>query len=106
MAIQGIESVLQQMQTAALQATGAKNNEETAAAGSDFSGQLKLALDKISDVQNSAKTQAQDFEMGKPGIALNDVMVNMQKSSIAMQMGIQVRNKLVSAYTDVMNMQV
>jgi len=30
----------------------------------------------------------------------------MQKSSISMQMGIQVRNKLVAAYTDIMNMQV
>lgn len=106
MAIQGIESVLQQMQTAALQATGIKNNEDVSAGASDFSGQLKLALDKISDVQNSAKAKAQDFEMGKPGIALNDVMVDMQKSSLSLQMGIQVRNKLVSAYTDIMNMQV
>lgn len=105
MAIQGIQSVLQQMQTTALQAAGTKA-EENAAASSDFSGQLKLALDKISDIQNTAKTQSQDFEMGKPGVALNDVMVNMQKSSIAMQMGIQVRNKMVSAYSDIMNMQV
>ena len=67
---------------------------------------MKAALDKISDTQNAARTQAQDFEMGKPGIALNDVMVDMQKSSISMQMGIQVRNKLVAAYTDIMNMQV
>ncbi|SFN63586.1 flagellar hook-basal body complex protein FliE [Izhakiella capsodis] len=104
MAIQGIQSVLQQMQTSALQAAGSK--DESTVPGSDFSGQLKLALDKISNIQSTAKMQAQNFEMGKPGVALNDVMVNMQKSSIAMQMGIQVRNKLVSAYSDMMNMQV
>jgi len=39
-------------------------------------------------------------------VSLNDVMVDLQKSSVSMQMGIQVRNKLVSAYQDVMNMQV
>jgi len=39
-------------------------------------------------------------------VSLNDVMVDLQKSSVSMQMGIQVRNKLVSAYTDIMNMQV
>ena len=33
-------------------------------------------------------------------------MVDLQKSSVSLQMGIQVRNKLVSAYQDVMNMQV
>ena len=59
---------------------------------------MKAALDKISDTQNSARTQAQNFELGKPGIALNDVMVDLQKSSISMQMGVQVRNKLVAAY--------
>ncbi|PIJ48450.1 flagellar hook-basal body complex protein FliE [Erwinia sp. OLTSP20] len=105
MAIEGIQSVLQQMQASAVQAAGDQTQARSASVG-DFSGQLKLALDKISDIQHTAKTQSQDFEMGKPGVALNDVMVNMQKSSIAMQMGIQVRNKLVSAYSDIMNMQV
>ncbi len=102
MAIQGIESVVQQLQTAAIQASG-KSTEASSQA--DFAGALKAALNKISDTQNEARSQAQDFELGKPGINLNDVMVDMQKSSVSMQMGIQVRNKLVSAYTDMMNMQ-
>ncbi|WP_147198576.1 flagellar hook-basal body complex protein FliE [Pantoea sp. MBD-2R] len=103
MSIQGIQSVMQQLQTAALQASGQSNE---AAGQSDFAGQLKEALNKISDTQNAARTQAQDFEMGKPGVNLNDVMVDMQKASVSMQMGIQVRNKLVSAYQEMMNMQV
>lgn len=103
MAIQGIESVIQQLQTAAIQASGKSIDTSSNA---DFAGELKAALDKISDTQNEACTQAQDFEMGKSGVNLNDVMVDMQKSSVSMQMGIQVRNKLVSAYTDIMNMQV
>ncbi|MBQ4797464.1 flagellar hook-basal body complex protein FliE, partial [Pectobacterium versatile] len=46
------------------------------------------------------------FTLGKPGVALNDVMVDNQKASIALQMGVQVRNKLVSAYQEVMNMTI
>lgn len=46
------------------------------------------------------------FTLGEPGIALNDVMADMQKASVSMQMGIQVRNKLVAAYQEVMSMQV
>ncbi|WP_158784434.1 flagellar hook-basal body complex protein FliE [Pantoea sp. BAV 3049] len=103
MAIQGIESVMQQLQTAAVQASG---KSVDAGSHADFAGELKAALNKISDTQNEARSQAQDFEMGKPGVNLNDVMVDMQKSSVSMQLGIQVRNKLVSAYTDIMNMQV
>lgn len=103
MSIQAIDGVLQQLQLTSLQASG-KQAESTHQV--DFGATMKAALDKISDTQTAARTQAQDFEMGKPGIQLNDVMVDLQKSSISMQMGIQVRNKLVSAYTDIMNMQV
>lgn len=103
MAIQGIESVIQQLQLGSLQASN-RNTDNVAHA--DFSAQMKAALDKISETQTHARTQAQDFTMGKPGIALNDVMIDLQKSSVSMQMGIQVRNKLVAAYQEIMNMQV
>ncbi|MGK3113339.1 flagellar hook-basal body complex protein FliE [Candidatus Pantoea formicae] len=103
MSIQAIDGVLQQLQLTSLQASG-KQAESTNQV--DFGATMKAALDKISETQNTARARAQDFEMGKPGIQLNDVMVDLQKSSISMQMGVQVRNKLVSAYTDIMNMQV
>ncbi|WP_130835315.1 flagellar hook-basal body complex protein FliE [[Erwinia] mediterraneensis] len=103
MSIQAIDNVLQQLQITSLQAS---NKTSEATNHVDFAATMKAALDKISETQSQARTQAQDFEMGKPGISLNDVMVDLQKSSISMQMGIQVRNKLVSAYTDIMNMQV
>ncbi|WP_099350596.1 flagellar hook-basal body complex protein FliE [Erwinia amylovora] len=103
MAIQAIESVMQAMQTAALQASGSKTDNASSA---DFGAELKAALNKISETQSAARDRAQQFELGKEGISLNDVMVDLQKSSVSMQMGIQVRNKLVSAYSDTMNMQV
>ncbi|ORM73683.1 flagellar hook-basal body complex protein FliE [Pantoea wallisii] len=103
MSIQAIDGVLQQLQLTSLQASG-KSNES--ANQMDFGATMKAALDKISSTQTAARAQAQDFEMGKPGIQLNDVMVDLQKSSISMQMGIQVRNKLVNAYTEMMSMQI
>ncbi|MEB5973338.1 flagellar hook-basal body complex protein FliE [Pantoea dispersa] len=103
MSIQAIDGVLQQLQLTSLQASG-KANES--ASQLDFGATMKAALDKISATQTAARSQAQDFELGKPGIQLNDVMVDLQKSSISMQMGIQVRNKLVNAYSEIMSMQV
>lgn len=103
MSIQAIDGVLQQLQMTSLQAAGKDNHSSSQL---DFGATMKAALDKISETQTTARAQAQDFELGKPGVQLNDVMVDLQKSSISMQMGIQVRNKLVSAYSDIMNMQV
>jgi len=104
MAIQGIEGVLQQLQATAIQA--GQIDQGSATQGVSFAGELKAAIGKISETQQAARKQAQDFELGAPGINLNDVMVDLQKSSISLQMGVQVRNKLVSAYQEVMNMAV
>lgn len=74
-----------------------------AAAGS-FAGELQKSLARISNTQENAYGQAEAFEMGKPGVALNDVMVDMQKANISFQTGLQVRNKMVAAYQEIMNM--
>jgi len=103
MSIQGIEGVISQLQATA---GVAKNQSVDAESTVSFAGQLHAALDRISDTQNAARTQAEKFTLGEPGVALNDVMTDLQKSSVSLQMGIQVRNKLVSAYQDVMAMQV
>ncbi len=73
---------------------------------SGFATELKMALDSISQTQIQAQNQAKAFELGEPNIALNEVMVNMQKSTVSLQFGIQVRNKLVVAYQEIMNMNV
>ncbi len=103
MSIQGIEGVISQLQATA---GVAKNQSVGAESTVSFAGQLHAALDRISDTQTAARTQAEKFTLGEPGVALNDVMTDLQKSSVSLQMGIQVRNKLVSAYQDVMAMQV
>ena len=107
MSIASIESVLQQMRAITQTAQTGERSAGPAgveAAGGGFAGELKKSLDRISDAQQQSSSQAQDFELGKPGIALNDVMIDMQKASIGFQMGLQVRNKVVQAYQEVMSM--
>ncbi|EEH8546902.1 flagellar hook-basal body complex protein FliE [Salmonella enterica] len=91
------------LQATAMAASGQETHSQSTVS---FAGQLHAALDRISDRQTAARVQAEKFTLGEPGIALNDVMADMQKASVSMQMGIQVRNKLVAAYQEVMSMQV
>ncbi|MDM0074584.1 flagellar hook-basal body complex protein FliE [Variovorax sp. J22R24] len=103
MSIAAIESVLQQMRVTALQ-TGFAPTQAAPAETGGFAAELKRSLDNISTAQTKSYAQAEDFELGKPGIALNDVMVDLQKANVAFQTGLQVRNRLVSAYQEVMNL--
>lgn len=104
MAIASIESVLQQMRAVApafeRAATGGAE-----VSGGGFAGELRKSLARISEAQEHASTQAENFELGKPGVALNDVMVDMQKANIGFQTGLQVRNRVVAAYQEIMGMQ-
>lgn len=101
MSISSIESVLQQIRTLAPSA-GTVPGGDVAAGG--FAGELQKSLARISNAQESASRQAEAFEMGKPGVALNDVMVDLAKAGIGFQTGLQVRNKVVAAYQEIMNM--
>lgn len=79
---------------------------EAPAAKVEFSDALKTALDAVATSQNKSEALGKRFQMGDDSVSLSDVMVSMQKSSINFQATVQVRNKLVSAYHDIMNMQV
>jgi len=77
-----------------------------AASPASFASALKASLDKISGDQTKAVGESQAFEVGSSNVSLNDVMVDMQKANVGFQFGLQVRNKLVSAYNDIMQMSV
>ncbi|MEZ2354418.1 flagellar hook-basal body complex protein FliE [Caballeronia sp. RCC_10] len=85
--------------------SGARGNSGAVSAGS-FADALKSSIDKISDNQTKALGEAHAFEVGAPNVSLNDVMVDMQKANVGLQFGLQVRNKLVSAYNDIMQISV
>jgi len=78
----------------------------SAVAAPDFASALKLQLDQVSGAQKSAQQLGQRFTMGDDSVGLSDVMIASQKANIGFQATIQARNKLVSAYQDIMNMQV
>jgi len=71
-----------------------------------FSDALKVSLQNVSNAQNQADDMGKKFAAGDDSISLSDTMIAMQKASISFQATVQVRNKLVSAYHDIMNMQV
>ncbi|QOL51742.1 flagellar hook-basal body complex protein FliE [Massilia litorea] len=71
-----------------------------------FSDALKNSLEQVSNSQKTAEDLGNRFAMGDDSVSLSDTMIAMQKSTIAFQATVQVRNKLVSAYHEIMNMQV
>ena len=72
----------------------------------DFQSMFKNAIDNVNDNQKTAAQLATRFEQGDPSIDLPEVMIALQKSSVSFQAMTQVRNKLVEAYKDIMNMPV
>ena len=101
-----IDNLLGQLRAAAATGKPPARAPAAAAAGTDFAAVLKSSLDGINSGQVDATRLARDFELGAPNASLNDVMVSMQKANISFQQMVQVRNRLVSAYHDIMNMQV
>ncbi|AKU24272.1 MULTISPECIES: flagellar hook-basal body complex protein FliE [unclassified Massilia] len=103
-----IQAMIAQLKAAATrpQATPPAIQTEKPATKVDFSDALKGALDAVATSQNKSEALAKRFQMGDDSVNLSDVMVSMQKASINFQATVQVRNKLVSAYHDIMNMQV
>ena len=102
-----INQVLQQIRNMASMAENKMSVEPGAnVSGPDFSQLLKDSVNKVNETQKSAASLATAFESGDPSVNLSEVMVAIQKSSISFQAMTQVRNNLVSAYKDVMNMQV
>lgn len=101
----GLQALVQQMQGVAQQA-GGHSNAAQQAGGVSFAGELKGAIDRIDGLKQTAEAKAVAFSRGDSNVALNDVMVDMQKASVATEMGIQVRNRVLSAYREIMSMQV
>jgi flagellar hook-basal body complex protein FliE len=101
----GIEQMVMQLRAVAAQAAQAPASPQQTA-GEDFSTLLKNAIDATNHAQQEAKELTKQFEGGDPNIDLQDVVLSLQKASVSFQTMVQVRNKLVSAYQEIMNMQV
>ncbi|MBU6459474.1 MAG: flagellar hook-basal body complex protein FliE [Proteobacteria bacterium] len=99
MDIRGIDQLLSQLQTA----TGTSADDNS---GSGFSDLLKKSIDQVNTQQQDATKLAQAFSAGSGQASLNEVMASLQQASLSFQTMVQVRDKLVTAYQDIMNMQV
>jgi len=81
-------------------------NGRESSAKLDFQEVLKEAVRGVSDAQQSAQSKAQAYQLGDDKVSLEDVMVSLQRANLAMQGMVQVRNRLVEAYREVINLQV
>jgi flagellar hook-basal body complex protein FliE len=107
MNVSNVDSLLAQMRAAMTAAQGGAATKAPAATGGvDFANVLKSSLDGVAQAQNQAQDMQQAFVMGDDKVSLSDTMISMQKANIQFQTTLQVRNKVVAAYNDIMNMQV
>ena len=105
-------ALFQEMQAYARQAQNISNDlrpqqsvvENTSQ--SDFQGLFKIALDNVNALQKHTNQLQTAVEMGDPKVTLAQAMIAGQKSSIAFEATVQVRNKLVEAYKEIMAMPV
>jgi flagellar hook-basal body complex protein FliE len=102
---QGIDQLLQELNSLSARAAG--QPEPAAADGApEFGAALKAALEQANDAQQEAMRLQREFDLNAPSVNLHEVMVSLQKASLSFQTMVQVRNRLVSAYQEIMNMQV
>ncbi|MGE0115376.1 MAG: flagellar hook-basal body complex protein FliE [Steroidobacteraceae bacterium] len=73
---------------------------------SSFADVLKQGLSQVNQTQQGADAMATAFQRGAPGVELADVMIEMQKASVSFRAVTEVRNRMVSAYQEIMNMQI
>lgn len=101
-----IDLMVNQLRAVAAQASVAPASQPKDAPALDFSAMLKSAIDEVNGAQVDAKQLTSQFEAGAPDVNLQDVVLSLQKASLSFQTMVQVRNKLVTAYQEVMSMQV
>jgi flagellar hook-basal body complex protein FliE len=101
-----ISQVLAEMRSLQARASGIGESPMPAAQPSDFANLMKGSIDHIATMQNQAAALAQSYESGDKSIDLTKVMLEVQKAGLAFRAMTEVRNKLVDAYQQVMNMSV
>ena len=106
---QGIDQMLSVLRATAAQASGRTSEAQApAAGGSDFAQVLQKSIEQVNQTQQQAESMAANFAAGDSGNGsnLHEVMISLQKANVSFQEMVQVRNKLVTAYNDMMNMSV
>lgn len=103
MQIQSIDAQIAQA-VAALKAPAAAVRPQQS--GLDFVAALDSALKSVSRNQQASAELQRQFQLENPDVSLEETMIAMSKSQIAFSAAVQVRNRLVQAYEQIMNMPV
>jgi len=103
-----IDLMVNQLRAVAAQAAVAPTlaSSQPTPSQKDFAAMLKSAVDEVNTAQMDARMLTRQFEAGDPDVNLQDVVLSLQKASLSFQTMVQVRNRLVSAYQDIISMQV
>lgn len=102
-----VNQLLQQMRTMASMAKSTPESLPAQGVGkADFGALLKSSIESVNDASVHASQLAESFEKGEPNVDLAQVMVSLQKASLSFEAMTQVRNKLLSAYQEIMSMPV
>ena len=101
-----IDRVLAQIRALSSQMHPAATPAKTAGPSgvSEFANILKQGIDAVNTQQQRASQLSDAFERGTPGVELPQVMLEMNKASVSFRALNEVRNRLVSAYQEIMNM--
>ena len=86
------------------ESVGASNNVSSKVPS--FGDLMTKAISQVNDTQQKSAAMAEAYEKGVAGVDITDVMIASQKASVAFQATVQVRNKLIEAYKDVMNIPI
>lgn len=81
------------------------NNKNESVSSVSFADTLKQSLDKINDKQITADNYTDSFIKGDD-VDIADVMLKTEEAKMSLQLAVQIRNKLLDAYTDISNIQV
>jgi flagellar hook-basal body complex protein FliE len=101
-----IQQVLAEMRSLQARASGVGESPVAAAQPSDFANLMKNSVDHVAAMENQATSLANAYEAGDKSVDLTKVMLEVQKAGLAFHAMTEVRNKLIDAYTQVMNMSV
>lgn len=81
-------------------------NEVQGVKKAEFSDVLAKSINSVNETLTSTGKMAQEFEKGNSDISMAQLVINMEKASVSFQAMTQVRNKLLTAYKEIMNMPV
>lgn len=104
MDIKAVRSSMAALQAQMAQVGGDK--QASGVKGADFVSSLDAALKSVSQSQSKSADLQKQFQLENPAVSLEETMIAMNKASISFSAAVQVRNRLVQAYEQIMNMPV